>query len=181
MLTCCSCRGPGLADDRFQVTQHSLFWPPGTHIDACRQSIITHKMKIDKCFLKEMNFHAGEVTQQLWALTTFPQELNLVPRTHIRCLTCNFRSRGSGSVFWTLQAPTQTQSHKHKYKRINLYKNILKELTFIWRSNDYYDKYSCNRHKPPWMHQSLERQCSCLVHFVVSNQIYKFVFIRLKS
>lgn len=62
------------------------------------------------------------MTQQLSALTAFPEDLSSVPKVHVRWLTTagNSSSRGKSNVlFWDRVALKCPYTHKNRYIHIN--------------------------------------------------------------
>jgi hypothetical protein len=70
------------------------------------------------------------MAQWLGMLAAVPEDVSLLPNTHIRQLTtvCNFSSRGPDTPFCPLRTPTFTQTERHTHARACANKNSIKSF-----------------------------------------------------
>lgn len=61
-----------------------------------------------------------ELAQWLTVLCTLPEDLNSIPRTHVKQLTttCNSCSRGSDAILWLVSVPYTHSIHSHRHIKI---------------------------------------------------------------
>jgi hypothetical protein len=67
----------------------------------------------------KINIEAGEMAQWLRALAPFPQDLDLIPSTHVGINNCTSSSRGSRALFWPLWALHESKALIHIKKNLN--------------------------------------------------------------